>query len=67
MDLVKISFKHKWLRKQFETKAGELTYLYGRDIVLMGIRQYCFQRLDERDRLKQEEDATFAFENTNEI
>lgn len=66
IDVVKISFKHKWLRKEFERRANELTYLFGRDLVFMGIRQFCFQKLDERDRLKREQEAAEAFASYNE-
>ena len=66
LDVVKISFRHKWLRKEFDKKAGELSYLFGKDIVFMGIRQYCFEKLDERDKLHREAEAEKAFQEYNE-
>lgn len=63
MDVVKISFKHKWLRKEFDKRASELIYLFGRDIVFMAIRQYCHIKLDERDQQKQEAETQAAYEN----
>jgi len=66
LDVVKISFRHKWLRKEFDKRFAELIYLFGKDIVYMGIRQYCFQKLDERDRLQREAEANKSFAEYNE-
>ena len=68
LDTVKISFKYPWLQKQFEKHANELSYLYGKDIMFMGIRKYCFERLDQQDNPTDsaENDASIAFQNQNE-
>lgn len=66
MDVVKITFKHKWLRKEFDKRAGELIGFFGRDIVFMAIRHYCHIRLEEQDRLKAEHDASIAFQNQDQ-
>ena len=67
MDIVKITFKHKWLRKEFDRKAGELIGFFGRDIVFMAIRHYCHIKLEERDRQKAEHDAAIAFQDHEEV
>lgn len=66
IDVVRISFKHKWLRREFDKCAQELICRFGKDILFVGIRQYCFEKLDERDRLKQKEEADLSFAKYNE-
>ena len=51
---LELKFRHKWMHKAFQKEAGRLSYVYGRDIVVNSVREFCWRKImhDElmRDR-----------------
>lgn len=53
---IELRFRHKWMRKTFQKKAGELSYVYGKDIVINSIKEFCFYKI-LHDELQKELEA----------
>ena len=53
---IELRFRHKWMRKAFAKKAGELSYVYGRDVVINSVREFCFYKV-LHDELQKELEA----------
>jgi hypothetical protein len=54
---IELIFRHKWMRKLFQKKAGELSYVYGKDVVVNAIKQFCFYKLLHEELQKELNEA----------
>jgi len=42
---IELVFRHKWMRKFFQKEAGKLSYLYGKDVVINSVREFCWYKI----------------------
>ena len=52
---IELIFRHKWMRKFFQKRAGELSYVYGRDVVINSVRRFCYHKILHDDLVHQAE------------
>jgi hypothetical protein len=50
---IELRFRHKWMRKEFNKEAGKLSYVYGRDVLVNAIREFCWKKIIHDDIVKE--------------